>query len=386
MTGNPPTALFNDLHPSRSNGGEELVLREILLGLAARGWRCLLAYHEWGDLVPEYEAAGIECRRFDLKAARLAAPRLFVRSVAGQVLWARRERVGLLYCNSFNRASMTATAKILGGVPAICHLHNEPPDYLSRQYRWGLNRLGRFIAVSGWNAAEWSRTLGLPRERFAVLHNAIDTSRFRPDDNARSAARQEVGVGPDCFVIGYCGRVVRGKGVDVLVRAMAPLVDKKNAAIKLLIIGSDAQNILHYNEPVVPMLKELAAELGIADHVVFLGVRHDVERWYNAMDALVAPATTPDPFCLVVAEALACGRPAIASRVGGVPEVLNGALDELMVPPNDVDALVVALQRMIDDAQQRARLGTLGREAVEKNLAVPHYLDRLEQILEGMLA
>lgn len=385
MTGHPQTVLFNDLHPSRCNGGEEQVLRQVILGLAARGWRCLLAYQDWGDLIPEYQVAGIECRQFSLEAGRLVAPGPFVKSIAQQVFWARRERVRLLHCNSYNRASMTAVAKILSGVPAICHLHLEPPEYLSRQYRWGLNQLERFIAVSAWSAAVWSQTLGLPRERFAVLHNAIDTSRFRPDDDARATARQKIGAGPDCFVIGYCGRIVRGKGVDLLVRAVAPLANK-NPAIKLLVIGSDAQNILHYREPLVPMLKELAGQLGIAHNVTFLGARTDVERWYNAMDVLVVPAIAAEPFGLVVAEALACGLPAIASRVGGIPEVLNGALDELLVPPNDVDALIAALQRMIDDPERRSRFGALGRDAVKKNLAIPPYLDRLGQLLQGMLA
>ena len=377
--------LFNDWHPSHLNGGEEQVLRQVMLGLAGRGWRCLLAYHEWGDFIPEYEAAGMECRQFDLSAARPKAPARLLKSALSQLTWARRERVGLLYCNSYARAPVTAIAKMIGSLPAVCHLHLEPPSYLSRQYRWGLGRIGRFIAVSDWSAAQWTAELGLPAKQFAALHNPIDTSRFRPDADARAAARQELGLDSDDFVIGYCGRLVRGKGVDVLVRAAAPLM-RRDSAVKLLIIGSDAQNILHYDEPVVPVIKALAVELGIADQVTFLGVRPDVERWYNAMDTLVAPVTDVEPFCLVVAEALACGRPAIASRLGGIPEILQGSLSELMVPPSDVDALAGALQRMLEDTPRRDRLGTLGRRFVQANFALQPYLDRLEHLVEEIVA
>jgi glycosyltransferase involved in cell wall biosynthesis len=380
-----PAVLFSDHNPSRSNGGEELVLREALLGLAARGWRCLLAYHDWGDLVPEYEAAGIECRQFDLAQARLDYPWRFAASVARQALWARRRRVELYHCNSYFRAAHAAAVKRLGGLPAMCHFHNPPPGYLSRQYRWGLQQLDGFIAVSDCTAIEWRQTLDVPMERIDVLHNPVNAVRFRPDADARTSARRELGVDDDCVVIGYCGRLIREKGVDVLIRAVASLVAEKRP-LKLVVLGSDAQNIVLRGEPLEPKLKMLARELGLAADVAFLGVRRDVERWYNAMDVVVAPSVYSEPFGLVIAEALACGRPVIASRIGGIPEIMSGPLDEFLVPPNDVDALAAALQRLIGDPERRAQAGRIGREIVEKNFGVALFLDRLEQIFTRTLA
>jgi glycosyltransferase involved in cell wall biosynthesis len=376
--------VFSDRNPSRSNGGEELVLREALLGLAARGWRCLLAYHEWGDLIPEYEAAGIGCRRFDLTAVRLQNPWRFASSVTQQVLWARRQGVGLYHCNSYFRAAHAAAVKHLGGVPAICHFHIPPPEYLSRQYRWGLKQLDEFVAVSRCTAAEWSQALSVPQERVAVLHNPIDTTRFRPDPDARKSARGELGVADDCIVIGFCGRLIEEKGPDVLIRAAARLV-AQHQPIKLLILGSDAQNIILHGRPFEPTLRRLARELGIADRVNFLGGRHDVERWYNAADLMTAPSLFSDSFGLVVAEALACGRPVIASRIGGIPEIMSGPLDEFLVPPNDIDALAVALHRLISDPERRAQVGRIGQEIVAKNFGVGLFLDRLEQIFTRTL-
>src|SRR5690242_8025353 len=129
-----PTVLFNDGTPGRLMGGEEVVLRETLLGLAARGFRCLLAYQQWGDLIPEYEAAGIECRQFDFAAVRLQHLWRFGTSILQQVLWARRRRVKLFYCNSYFRAAHAAAIKSFGGFPALCHFHLPAPGYLSRQY------------------------------------------------------------------------------------------------------------------------------------------------------------------------------------------------------------------------------------------------------------
>jgi glycosyltransferase involved in cell wall biosynthesis len=378
-----PAVLFSDHNPSRANGGEELVLRQALLGLSARGWRCLLAYHEWGDLVPEYQAAGIECRQFDLTQARLDSPWRFASSVARQVLWARRERVELYHCNSYFRAAHAAAVKRLGGFPAICHFHIPSPDYLSRQYRWGLQQLEGLIAVSARTASEWSRTLQVPTGRIDVLHNPIDTARFRPDAAARKSTRCELGVGDDCVVIGYCGRLIREKGVDVLIRALARLVAEKRD-LKLVVLGSDGQNVVLHGEPLEPKLKLLAQELGVA--VAFLGARPDVERWYNAMDIVVAPSVYSEPFGLVVAEALACGRPVIASRVGGIPEIMTGPLDEYLVPPNDVEALAAILRRLIGDPQRRAQAGRIGRDTVDNNFGIALFLDRLEQIFTRILA
>lgn len=372
--------LFSDYHPSRANGGEELVLCEIMLGLARRGWRCLLAYHEWGDLVPEYQAAGIECRRFDLSPLRPAHPARFLASVVRQAAWARREAVGLLCCNSYFRASHAAAVKGLSGVPAICHFHLPVPDYLSRQYRWGLQRLDGYIAVSAHTAGAWARALGIPPDRVAVVHNPVDTARFQPDDGARAALRRELGIADDCIVLGYCGRLVREKGIDVLLRAMARL-DAGAGAVKLLIVGSDAQNVMLYGEPLVPTLQALAARLGLGERVIFAGPRRDVERWYNAMDIMAAPSLYAEPFGLVIAEAVACERPVVASRVGGIPEILSGPLEQLLVPPHDDAALAAALRRLIDDPQRRADVGRQGRRLVERRFALAPYIDQIESLL-----
>lgn len=385
MSEHSPKILFNDHNPSRSNGGEELVLRQSLLGLAARGWRCLLAYHQWGDLIPEYEAAGIECRQFDLAQARLDYPWRFAGSVARQARWARRERVGLYHCNSYFRAAHAAAVKRIGGFPAICHFHIPPPGYLSRQYRWGLQQFDGFIGVSSCTADEWRQTLRASADRIEVVYNPVDTMRFRPDPEAGISARRELGIDDACFVIGYCGRLIREKGVEVLLRAVARLAAEKHR-LKLIILGSDAQNILLHGAPLAPALGQLAQELGIAEVVTFLGVRPDVERWYNAMDVVVAPSIVSEGFGLVVAEALAAGRPVIASRIGGIPEIMRGPLDELLVPPHDADALAAALRRLIDDPQRRAEIGKIGRDIVEKNFGAPLFLDRLEQIFWRTLA
>jgi glycosyltransferase involved in cell wall biosynthesis len=379
-----PAVLFSDHNPSRFNGGEELVLREILLGLAARGWRCLLAYHRWGDLVPEYEAAGIVCRRFDLNPARLSEPWRFAASVAQQALWARREGVRLLHCNSYFRAAHTGAVKRLGGFPALCHFHLGPPEYLSRQYRWGLRRMDGFIAVSKWSGVEWSGALEMASEYFDVLHNPIDTARFRPDNGKRDSARSELEVADDCTVVGYCGRLVQDKGVGVLVQAMARLVHARGP-IMLMIIGGDHQNVVLHGERLEPKLRELCAQLGVTEQVLFMGARADVDRWYNAMDILAVPTPFAEAFGLVVAEGLACGLPVVASRVGGIPEILSGPLEELLTPPNDVGALAAGLDRLIGDPERRMRLGRAGREIVERNFGVPAYLAKLEQLFERAL-
>ena len=382
-----PAILFSDRKPSRCNGGgEELILREILLGLVQRGWRCLLAYHEWGELIPEYEMAGVSCRRFYLDPATLRQASGFGASVIGQALWARREGVVLYHCNSYFRAFHALAVKRLGGFAATCHFHIPPPEhYVSRQYRWGLERMDGLIAVSGRLASEWSRALGMARDRIVVLHNGIDTNRFRPDGAARASGRRALGVADDCFVIGYCGRLIPQKGAEMLVRAVAQLAPA-HPAIKLLIVGSDIQSLHHQPERLEPQLRALAQRLGIVDRTDFLGTRRDVERWYNAMDVLVVPSLYSDPLPTVVLEGLACGRPVVGSRMGGIPEMLAGPLAQLLVPADDVDALAATLQRLARDPQWRAGMGRLGREAVERDFRVSVFLDRFEHLLKRVAA
>jgi glycosyltransferase involved in cell wall biosynthesis len=250
------------------------------------------------------------------------------------------------------------------GVPLIATVLgsdvNELPKVpaLRWQIRAGLRRAARVVSVSEALGDEVAR-LGVPRERIVVAHNGVDGEVFALRD--RGEARAALGIPRDRALVGYVGNLVPEKGPDMLVEAMAALVKRRTAPVGLAILGAGV---------VEPALRRRVGELGIADRVSFLGRRtHDeVPRWISALDVLCLPSRR-EGCPNVVLEALASGRPVVASSVGGVPELLcrdNG----ILVPPDRSDALADALHRALDRswdaATLRATVPSLSWDAVAR--------------------
>jgi glycosyltransferase involved in cell wall biosynthesis len=148
------------------------------------------------------------------------------------------------------------------------------------------------------------------------------------------------------------------KGLDVLLKAFA-LAKGRDPGIRLLIVGEG-----HLR----PAYMGLASDLGIGDSVIFAGdVRdEDLPSYYACSDVLALPSKdSSEGFGLAILEAGACGKPVIASMVGGVPEVVEDGVNGLLVPPNDARALSEAILRILGDEELARRLGERGRELAE---------------------
>ncbi len=249
------------------------------------------------------------------------------------------------------------------GVPLVSSvLGSDVNDLPARPaLRWqivhGLSRAARVVTVSE-ALREQTVRIGVPRERIVVAHNGVDGDVFAIRD--RDEARAALDVPRGGALVGYVGNLAAEKGADVLVEAMGALARRGRAA-DLAIIGAGALE---------PALRARAAALGIEGRVRFLGRRvHDeVPRWISAFDVLCLPSRR-EGCPNVVLEALASGRPVVASEVGGVPELLRGD-NGILVPPDRPDALADALARALDRAWDpsalRATVPSLSWDAVAR--------------------
>lgn len=203
---------------------------------------------------------------------------------------------------------------------------------LADPIRAGLRAASRVVAVS---EALRARVidLGIDPARVIVQRNCVDGDRFRIADPV--AARRKLGLPPESPLLLYVGNWVPEKGVEVLVQAMSRV---RALGAELILVGGG---------PLEPALRAAARASGIADRVRFIGRRpHDeIPAWMAAADAVVLPSYR-EGCPNVVLEALASGRPVVASRVGGVPELLDDARGAL-VPPGDPAALAAALDRTL---------------------------------------
>lgn len=327
----PPTVLLMANFADIVGGGEES-----LLGLAARldrqRLRVVASVTAAGEVGARLSALGIPVhvvrlppvRPWTLGGAMLALVRL--RRLI------RRERVALVHAHG-SRGTLYAGLATRGlGVPLVWHVRVAEPDpRLDRL----LARLARAIVVnSGATAARLARLTGAAG-KVTVVPNGVDAGRFAPGpaDPALAAA---LGLDPRVPVVGYFGRLERGKGVDVLLDAVSRLHDKLPATT-FLFVGEG---------PLRETLQARATSLGLP--VCFAGYRDDVAALLRLCAAVVLPSRQ-EAFGRILIEAMASGVPVVATAVGGIPEVCVDGVTGLLVPPEDADALAVAIALTLTD-------------------------------------
>jgi glycosyltransferase involved in cell wall biosynthesis len=195
-----------------------------------------------------------------------------------------------------------------------------------------------------------------------AVHNAVDLDRFHPEGPALSL-HGRAGMPPPppgAMTVGLVATMGLWKGHEVFLRALALL--PRDLSLRAYVVGGRIYRTAG-SEVDPNALRRQAAELGIADRVGFTGFVDDPAAAMRALDVVVHASTAPEPFGLVIAEAMACGRPVVVSDAGGAAEIADAGA--LRVPPGDAAALAGALLRLAGDAQLRARLGRAGRAHAE---------------------
>ncbi len=212
------------------------------------------------------------------------------------------------------------------------------------------------------------------RDRFRVIPLGLELEPFADlDPGAGRKLRGELGFGDEDVVLSYVGRIVPIKRLDVLLRALA--LTRDAARLRLLVIGDGEQR---------PRLEALSGELGITDRVRFLGYRRDLTTIASAADmAVLSSANEGTPVSLI--EAAAAGAPAVASRVGGVPEVVTPDTG-ILVPPGDPEAMAAALVRLGTDRELRARLGENARQRALRRHSASRLVTDVDALYEELLS
>lgn len=226
-------------------------------------------------------------------------------------------------------------------VPVVIALHADLEPSTTRTQvisRWFYRRAAAVVAVSGQLARIAETQVGLPTGSIGTIYNGVDCPpRYVP----YTAKRQET------VTIGAIGRLSYEKGFDVLLAALRGLPE-----VSVSIVGDGPER---------GALETLAVRYGMVDRVEFRGWTEKVWDEMAEMDILVAPSRR-EGFGLAVAEAMMAGLPVIASRVGGLPEVVDERTTALLVEPNDVTGLGRAVATLARDGELRQRMGRAGRQ------------------------
>ncbi len=229
-------------------------------------------------------------------------------------------------------------------------------------------RLDARIAVS--RTAEASARLYYPGD-YHVIPNGVDVERFRPDVAPFDAWRD-----PERVNLLFVGRLDPRKGVGHLLAAMPEVVERTRGRARLLVVG---------NSVLRPRL-EARVPAALRSSIRFLGhvPGADLPRWYATGDVFVSPASGNESFGIVLLEAMAAGRPVVATDIPGYRSVIQPGVNAEAFPPGDVPALARALARLVDDPDRRAELARRGR-ARALEFAWPGVVDRIERVYRETL-
>lgn len=252
------------------------------------------------------------------------------------------------------------------GLPTVATLHtlDEPPPRSRpalhfRLMAWALRRARRVIAVSEVTRRHYLERARLRPERVVTMYNGIDPTAFQAGPEDREAARRELGLDPDAPVLVTVAVQREPKGIQHMLAAL-PEVAAAFPAVRYLLVGDG---------PHRPALEEQVRALGLDGRVLFAGARDDVARMLAAADLFVLPSLT-EALPTVLAEAMAAGRPIVATTVGGIPEMVRHGEAALLVPPADPKALAAAVCRLLANPRQAAAMGRSGRRLVAERFDI----------------
>jgi L-malate glycosyltransferase len=372
-------------HTGQVSGGERMLL--LLLRYLQRScFEPMVACPLAGPLAKACEEIGVEVHgiravdaRFTLRPDRIAGYAASISSASADLRsLVRRLQPDLIHANSVRSGLVANLATVAIDVPVVWHVHDIlPPHPFTATIRLLARRSKRtrMIACSTAAARSISRT-----DQVTVIRNGIELNKFQFQPGMDQLTRGELGITPDQFVFGTVGQIAERKGQVQLVEAFAEVLNSIPHAV-LVIVGSP---LFEHDHNYAARAKSCVSDLGLDRHVRFLGQRRDIPGLMRAFDAFVLNSAN-ETFGLVLAEAMACGTPVIATRGGGVPEIVIDGRTGRLVDHGDRQGLARAMVELGTNQPLRALLIGNGRRFVERHLSSTRYVHDVESFYRELL-
>ena len=400
------------LSPAAQQGGAEAVLLDILgiLRIDRPAWVVHLIAGEDGPLLSKAGEMGVRCELLPFpKTVRVFGEnrpqgirtnkRVFLSKLRRLFSWLpvaretvvygwglrrrlRRLQPDLIHSNGMKMHLFGSLAKP-EGTPQIWHLH----EYLGNRsvmktlLRWLAPRCTLVVANSE-SVADDVRAVLSSGPKVETVYNAVDLDVFKPD-GPRFDLDQAAGLPPapvGTIRVGLVATFAFWKGHEVFLRAAA----KTDENIRFYVIGGPVYTTAG-SQRTLAELRHLAETQGILHRVGFTGFVEEVAGAMRALDVVVHASTEPEPFGLVIVQAMACERAVVVSAAGGALELVHPEVDALVHAPGDVDALISAIGTLAADPALRRRLGTTGRLHVNERFTRRQMAARIVPLYEMLV-
>ncbi|MDQ3168785.1 MAG: glycosyltransferase family 4 protein [Acidobacteriota bacterium] len=379
------------VHTTSEVGGSDVSLAHIVERLDRERFQAVVALPSDGPLVARLERAGAEVavlphmRKLTSRKGRAglamfaATYPLGVASLASLV---RRKRVDIVHTNTIHNLYGWAAARLTGR-PHVWHV---------REIVWQnavLMRLERALALSfATRVIVTSRAVGQMFERDGALPprvvtiaNGVDTTAFAPGHEDR--VRRDFGIPAGAPLIGAAARLDVWKGLEDFIEAAA-IVHRARPDVRFVVAGGAIEGLEDY----ASTLQEQSHARGLDDVLHFAGWKYGPDAmpaFYRSLDVFVLPSREPEPFGLVVLEAMASARPVIATAQGGPLEIVVDGATGLLVAPRDPAVMAQAMIALADDPARARAMGDAGRQRAAADYSIERTVARLQLLYDEVL-
>lgn len=285
--------------------------------------------------------------------------------------------IGLVHLNNSAMSDLDLQLACLRlGIPCVAHQRGYPAerDWLTVRVA---RRLKAVVAISS-SVCDDLAGRGLEPSQLQLVFDGIDPERVESTSPAPDAALEALGIPPGSRVLGIVGNVKRWKGQMVVAQAMAHL-NARYPDLRCLLVGAVADDA-YFSE-----IAQFCAAAGISEVVRFVGFHPSPPALMARMEIVLHSSIQPEPFGIVLLEAMALGRPVIATRAGGPIDIIVDGESGLLVAPGEASELAAAIERLLDNDAERKRMGEAGRERVHAYFTAKANVDRLQAIYDKLL-
>ncbi len=296
----------------------------------------------------------------------------------------RSNSIDLIHTNSLKSDVIGGVAGRLVGCPVLWHIRDRiEDDYLPNSVVHALRALSRWVpnyVVA--NSAATLATLRLPtgrtqqngtcsNTRFTVVHDGLDSQMIDSVCKSRTACVP---------TIGLIGRICPWKGQHIFLQAAAHVIRAFPEAL-FKIIGAPLFGEQAYDSE----MRQLTSDLGLDLNVEFMGFRSDIAKAISELDLVVHASVTGEPFGQVIIEAMAAGKPVVATNGGGVPEIVKDGHTGILVPMGDPEAMATAICKILTEPLLAAQMGNCGRERVKQHFTIQETAEKIVAVYGRLL-
>lgn len=284
------------------------------------------------------------------------------------------EKIDIVHINQSDNMEAILTTLALGR-KVVIHAHGA--GHVSLPYRWIVRSIPHVVAISE-HIKDRLVENRLPADRISVIPNPTIVRSVRKVAIERACAAYRILPGQKTF--GIFGRIVPWKGHKEFILA-AEIVLSSEPAARAFVVGDVSDG----DSTFLRDLKQMVETSELTDRVTFTGYIQDVERMYSIMDVVVHASTYPEPFGLVITEAMAHGIPVVASKLGATAEIITDGYDGVLVDPTEPQEMADAILGLLKDDHMRLNMGTRARESVERRYNGRLYAERMAAVYRSVV-